>query len=109
MLCRLTLRRAESRQRSQHSADAYEQDDRGACRRSQRGASAVLTDLLAVGVTYAAVALAAWPLGLYMARVYRGEPTFLSPVMRPVEHGLYRLGRVTGAGRQQWTRRLPSV
>src|SRR5262249_6313166 len=40
------------------------------------------------------------PLGWYMTRVFNGERTFLSPVLRPVEIGLYRLGGV-GEARQQ--------
>ncbi len=31
------------------------------------------------------------PLGSYMARVYQGERTFLSPVVRPVERIVYRI------------------
>ena len=38
----------------------------------------MLIDLVAVAVTYAAVGLAAWPLGLYMARVYQGLVIFLA-------------------------------
>ena len=34
------------------------------------------------------------PLGRYMARVFEGERTFLSPVLRPVETVLYRLAGV---------------
>ena len=34
------------------------------------------------------------PLGWYMTAVFNGERTFLSPVLRPVEAGLYRLGGV---------------
>ena len=34
------------------------------------------------------------PLGSYMTRVLNGERTFLSPVLRPVEVGLYRLAGV---------------
>ena len=33
------------------------------------------------------------PLGRYMARVFEGERTFLSPVLGPVERGLYRISR----------------
>ena len=29
------------------------------------------------------------PLGGYMTRVFNGEPTILSPVLRPLERGLY--------------------
>src|SRR5882724_11163078 len=32
------------------------------------------------------------PLGSYMTRVFNGESTFLSPVLRPVERGLYWIG-----------------
>ncbi|HZC16481.1 MAG TPA: potassium-transporting ATPase subunit KdpA [Caulobacteraceae bacterium] len=35
-----------------------------------------------------------WPLGIYMARVWQDEPTWLSPVMRPVEAVCYALSGV---------------
>ena len=34
------------------------------------------------------------PLGAYMTRVFSGEPTFLSPVLRPVETAIYRMAGV---------------
>ena len=36
----------------------------------------------------------AWPLGVYMARVYQGERTFLDPVFRPIERLIYRMAGV---------------
>ena len=42
------------------------------------------------------------PLGWYMTRVFGGERTFLSPVLRPVEIGLYRLGGVDEKREQHW-------
>ena len=42
------------------------------------------------------------PLGWYMTRVFNGERTFLSPVLRPVEAGLYRLGGVDETREQSW-------
>jgi K+-transporting ATPase ATPase A chain len=33
----------------------------------------------------------AWPVGLYMARVFEGKPTILDPALRPIELFLYRL------------------
>jgi K+-transporting ATPase ATPase A chain len=42
------------------------------------------------------------PLGLYMTRVFNGERTFLSPVLRPVEAGLYWLGGVDEKREQHW-------
>ena len=47
------------------------------------------------------VALAA-PLGWYMTRVFNGERTFLSPVLRPVEAVLYRVGGVDEKREQHW-------
>jgi potassium-transporting ATPase potassium-binding subunit len=42
------------------------------------------------------------PLGWYMTRVFNGERTFLSPVLRPVERGLYWLGGVDETREQSW-------
>jgi potassium-transporting ATPase potassium-binding subunit len=42
------------------------------------------------------------PLGWYMTRVFNGERTFLSPVLRPVEAGLYWLGGVDEKREQGW-------
>jgi K+-transporting ATPase ATPase A chain len=42
------------------------------------------------------------PLGGYMTRVFNGERTFLSPVLRPVEVTLYALGGVDARHEQHW-------
>ena len=42
------------------------------------------------------------PLGWYMTRVFNGERTLLSPLLRPVERGLYRLSGVDEAEEQHW-------
>jgi K+-transporting ATPase ATPase A chain len=42
------------------------------------------------------------PLGGYMTRVFNGERTFLSPVLRPVEAGLYWIGGVDEKREQHW-------
>src|SRR5262249_55031573 len=42
------------------------------------------------------------PLGWYMTRVFDGERTFLSPVLRPVEAGLYRISGVDAKREQHW-------
>lgn len=58
--------------------------------------------LLQVGL-YALVLLAlVKPLGSYMARVYQGERTFLTSLLRPVEQTLYRLSGVEPAGEMKW-------
>jgi K+-transporting ATPase ATPase A chain len=48
------------------------------------------------------VLAAAWPLGLYMARVFAGERTALSAVLIPVERGLYALARTHPRSEQNW-------
>jgi K+-transporting ATPase ATPase A chain len=42
------------------------------------------------------------PLGWYMTRVFNGERTFLSPILRPVEAGLYWIGGVDDKREQHW-------
>jgi K+-transporting ATPase ATPase A chain len=42
------------------------------------------------------------PLGGYMTRVFNGEATFLSPVLRPVEAIVYGLGGVDAKREQHW-------
>jgi K+-transporting ATPase ATPase A chain len=42
------------------------------------------------------------PLGWYMTRVFNGERTFLSPVLRPVEAALYWAGGVDKTREQHW-------
>ena len=69
----------------------------------------MLTDLLAMSLTYLAVGLAAWPLGIYMARVFSAERTFLSRMAGPAERGLYRLTGITEADDQHWAGYLVSV
>ena len=45
----------------------------------------------------------AYPLGLYMARVFKGERTWLTPVVAPIERGLLRLAGVKVDEGQRWT------
>jgi K+-transporting ATPase ATPase A chain len=52
---------------------------------------------------YCAIIVALTPLvGGYMTRVFMGERTFLSPVLRPVEKLVYRLGGVDETREQHW-------
>jgi K+-transporting ATPase ATPase A chain len=52
---------------------------------------------------YCAIIIAITPvLGGYMTRVFNGERTFLSPVLRPVEAVLYSIGGVDEKREQSW-------
>ncbi|MCJ2008172.1 potassium-transporting ATPase subunit KdpA [Methylobacterium sp. E-041] len=42
------------------------------------------------------------PLGGYMTRVFAGERTLLSPVLKPIERGLYRLAGIDRTHEQHW-------
>ena len=42
------------------------------------------------------------PAGGYMTRVFNGERTLLSPLLRPVERGLYRLAGTSETEEQHW-------
>ncbi len=57
---------------------------------------------LQISLLFLAVLIAIKPLGLYMARVFSGERTFLSPILGRVEHDLYRVSGVTPEKEQSW-------
>src|SRR5262247_1533585 len=43
------------------------------------------------------------PLGIFMARVFNRERTFLDPVLRPIERLIYRLTGVDEEREMRWT------
>ena len=55
-----------------------------------------------IAFTIAVTVALAWPLGIYMARVWQGESTWLDPVLRPVEKGLYAAFGVNPEKGQNW-------
>jgi len=63
-----------------------------------------MTTINAVEVlVYLAIIVAITPLmGGYMKRVFSGEKTFLDPVLRPIERGIYRVCGVDAAKDQSW-------
>lgn len=42
------------------------------------------------------------PLGLFMARVYQGERTFLDPILRPIERWIYKLSGIDPEQEMNW-------
>jgi K+-transporting ATPase ATPase A chain len=69
----------------------------------------VVLDIIGVVITWVAVGIAAWFLGLYMVKVFKGERTFMSPVLRPLERGAYWLMGVKEDEEQSWVRYTASV
>ncbi len=54
------------------------------------------------GLFFLIVLVLTKPLGHYMARVFEGERTWLSPVFAPVERVIYRLGGVNAEQEMTW-------
>ena len=61
-----------------------------------------LVGWLQIGLMFVAVLLIVKPLGLYMARVFQGQRTFLSPVLAPVESVFYASSGVDPKREQGW-------
>jgi K+-transporting ATPase ATPase A chain len=58
---------------------------------------------LQILVFFALVLAVTKPLGVFMARVFSRERTFMDPVLRPLERLIYRLTRVDEAREMRWT------
>jgi K+-transporting ATPase ATPase A chain len=58
---------------------------------------------LQIALFLAVVLLVTKPLGVFMARVFARERTFLDPVLRPIERLLYRLTGVDESREMRWT------
>ena len=56
-----------------------------------------------MGLYVLAIFLVTKPLGIFMARVFGGQKTFLDPVLRPVERLIYRLCGVDEKREMRWT------
>jgi K+-transporting ATPase ATPase A chain len=52
---------------------------------------------------FAVVLMVTKPIGVFMAKVFSRERTFLDPIMRPVERLLYKLTRVDENHEMRWT------
>ncbi|MGF1623148.1 MAG: potassium-transporting ATPase subunit KdpA [Rhodomicrobiaceae bacterium] len=69
-----------------------------------------MTDDTAQLLLFAAAIAGLTPvLGLYMARIYAGQRTWLTPLLHPVEQFIYRLTGITPENEQHWTRYAFSV
>ncbi len=61
-----------------------------------------LAGWLQIALTLALVVACSVPLSAFIARLFSGERTFLSPVLGPVERGFYGLAGVDPAREQDW-------
>src|ERR1700756_4993121 len=49
------------------------------------------------------------PVGLFMSRLFQGERTFLHPLLRPLEAGIYKICGVHENDEQKWPHYTASV
>lgn len=56
-----------------------------------------------IALFLAAILVCVKPLGGFMARVFEGERTFLTPILGPIERGIYRLAEIKPGQEQHWT------
>jgi len=61
-----------------------------------------LNSYLQIGIYFIVLVLLVKPLGLYMARLYQGESTFLDRPIRPLERMCYRLVGVNPQDEMDW-------
>ncbi len=55
-----------------------------------------------IAIYFVVLTALAVPLGRFMARVFEGERNFMSPVLKPVERGLYRIAGIDETKEQHW-------
>ena len=58
---------------------------------------------LQIGLYFLGILAVTPPLGRFMTRVFNREPTWLDPVLRPLERAIYRATRVDEAREMRWT------
>jgi len=55
-----------------------------------------------ITLTLALVLIAAYPLGAFIAEVFENRRTFLTPIVGPIERGLYHVAGVDPEAEQKW-------
>src|SRR5580658_1308347 len=68
----------------------------------RRNSSMTTIGWLQVIALFVVVLVCVKPLGLFMARVFAGERTFLTPVFGPVENAIYRMCRIDPKAEMTW-------
>ena len=65
--------------------------------------------VLQIVIYFAIIAALTKPMGVFMARLFAGERTFLHPVLRPLERLCYKLVGVKEDTEQRWTQYVASI
>ena len=62
-----------------------------------------LNGFLQLAIYFLAILVVTKPLGLFMAKIFSGEPTLIGRALRPVERLIYRICRVDEGEEHHWT------
>src|SRR5260370_8661239 len=65
--------------------------------------------ILQIAVYFVIILALTKPAGLFMAKLFQGERTFLHPVLRPIERLVYKLCGVDEQAEQRWTQYAASL
>src|SRR5579875_2580881 len=65
--------------------------------------------ILQIAVYFIVVLALTKPMGVFMARLFQGERTFLHPLLRPLERLTYKLIGVREDSEQRWTQYAASL
>ncbi|GAB2793327.1 K+-transporting ATPase ATPase A chain [Hymenobacter luteus] len=68
----------------------------------------MINELLGIGAIYFLTLVLAWPLGRYLARVFKGEKNLLD-FLRPVENGIFRLSGIDARREMSWQQHLVAL
>jgi K+-transporting ATPase ATPase A chain len=55
-----------------------------------------------IALTISLTVAVGWPVGIYLARVWQGQSTWLTPIIRPIEMGVHALAGIDPAKGQGW-------
>jgi K+-transporting ATPase ATPase A chain len=65
--------------------------------------------ILQITIYFAIILAVTKPMGIFMARLFEGERTFLHPILGPIERLIYRLCGVDESAEQRWTQYAASL
>jgi potassium-transporting ATPase potassium-binding subunit len=67
------------------------------------------TEILGIIFTFALTVALAIPLGRYIAKVYRGDSTFLDPIFNPIERFFFRFSGIDATQEMTWQQSLKAL
>ncbi|HSM79122.1 MAG TPA: potassium-transporting ATPase subunit KdpA, partial [Bryobacteraceae bacterium] len=65
--------------------------------------------ILQIAIYFGLLLVLTKPVGLFLAKVFQGERTFLHPLIRPLERLTYRLCGIREDAEQRWTQYAASL